>query len=71
MLFFIIAQFGGVNYITNFDNGENWFVWSIIMKKGFPIARKAHKINIIFNYSTIVATRPEPTVRPPSRSDWT
>ena len=39
-------------------------------KKGSPISRKAHKINIIFNYSMIVATRPEPTVRPPSRSDF-
>ena len=33
-------------------------------------AREVHIINLILNYSMIVATRPEPTVRPPSRSDF-
>ena len=39
-------------------------------KKGFPISRKAHKYCVFYNYSMIVATLPEPTVRPPSRSDF-
>ena len=46
------------------------------MKKGStPCKQRAEPIKSIdtqkvFNYSMIVATRPEPTVRPPSRSDF-
>ena len=37
-------------------------------KKGLSITGKPHKLEVFIDYSTIVATLPEPTVRPPSRS---
>ena len=37
-------------------------------KKDPPITRRARKIKLYLDYSMMVATRPDPTVRQPSRS---
>jgi len=45
-------------------------ILKINTKKRLSITGKPHKIKVFIDYSTIVATRPEPTVRPPSRRQW-
>lgn len=39
----------------------------IISKRALRFLGKPHKIQLFTDYSIIVATRPDPTVRPPSR----
>ena len=41
-----------------------------VSKRASRLLGKPHKIQLFTDYSIIVATRPEPTVRPPSRSAW-
>ena len=63
----ILIKFSKLEFIRPKQDQKLNVRYSFAHKKGFPISRKAHKFKQYYNYSMMVATRPEPTVRPPSR----